>query len=116
MPVGFISFYIWGVVMSELSAYGFVSLGFGVFFLYAVFVSIKDLIRYYKQDEEERNDPMMYCYSCDEVISKMARYCPECGHDYGEHHWELYSSRAIIHNIVLYSIFSVFFIIGAMFV
>lgn len=102
--------------MEDISAYGVASLAIGLFLLYVVFDNVKDLISYYKEDEEERNDPMMYCYSCDEVISKMARYCPECGHDYGEHHWERYSSRAIIYNIVLYSILSGFFIIGAMFV
>ncbi|MBP1906789.1 putative RNA-binding Zn-ribbon protein involved in translation (DUF1610 family) [Paenibacillus turicensis] len=102
--------------MEDISAYGVASLGLGLLFLYFLFWDIKDLISYYKQDEEERNDPMMYCYSCDAVISKRARFCPECGHTYSEIHWEQYSSRAIIHNIVFNSIVSGFFIIGAMFV
>jgi hypothetical protein len=99
--------------MENISIYSFVSLGFGLLFLYyGVFDSIKDLISYYKQDEEERNDPMMYCNSCDAVISKKARHCPECGHTYSEKYWEQFSSSAIIHNIVLYSIVSAVFIIA----
>lgn len=99
----------------SFSVYGFASLGLGLLFLFFLFRDVKDLIRYYKQDEEERNDPMMYCYSCDAVISKMARFCPECGHTYSEFHWEQYSSRAIIHNIVLNSIVSCVFIIASPF-
>lgn len=64
--------------------------GVSLFFAFGALLTILEIIDYFKQDKEERNNPMMNCDSCDELISKMARYCPECGHDYGKHNWVSY--------------------------
>ncbi|MBP1905854.1 hypothetical protein J2Z32_002502 [Paenibacillus turicensis] len=92
--------------MGDFSFEGVLFLAVSLVVSYFLYMEIRILIYYYKDDKEEREDPMMRCYSCEAVISKMARYCPECGHDYGESHWEVYSTRAIIRNIVILTIIS----------
>ena len=61
--------------------------GISLFAAFGGFILILEIIDYFKQDREERNNPMTLCESCEEPISKMARYCPECGHDYGKLNW-----------------------------
>jgi hypothetical protein len=78
--------------------------GVSIFSIFAAFMYTLEIIDYFKQDREERNDPMMYCDSCEEHISKRARYCPNCGHDYGEHNW-ISQSPIVQVSSVLFFIF-----------